>query len=178
MIHYEILDSIALPTQPLTLMGGQLPELVHLDDPATDAMWDFNTERLQTVPDNLLLSGAIKELEMTRSHHLLVVDKNGQSLLGILNGSDLLGEKPIKWLQETGNDRNTLKARMLMTPIANATIISAAHIDTAKVGNIVHTFQDSKKPYIIVLNDDNTVRGIFSFAYLKKQLHTNVPTIP
>ena len=178
MIHYETLTALDLPNQPLKLMGGQLPDLVHLDDPATNAMWDFNTERLQTVPQDLLLSGALKELETTRSHHLLVVDKDGKTLLGIANGNDLLGEKPIKWLQETGNDRDNLKICLLMTPINEATIIAAKGIDSAKVGNIVHTFQEHKKPYIIVLNDDNTVRGIFSYAYLKKQLHSDVPVIP
>jgi|GEM_PF-6764911 len=177
MIHYEILEAIDMPSQPLKLMGGQLPAIVHLDDPATDAMWDFNTERLQTVPKDLLLSGAIKELETTHSHHLLVVDHDG-SLLGIVNGNDLLGEKPIKWQQDTGNDRSQLKVCLLMTPITQATMISAKGIDSAKVGNIVHTFQKKKTPYIIVLNDDNTVRGIFSYAFLKKQLHSAVPVIP
>lgn len=178
MIHYEILPSLSLPAELLKLMGGQLPDLVHLDDPATDAMWDFNTERLQTVPQDLLLSGAIKEMNAAHSHHLLVVGHDGKTLLGIVNGNDLLGEKPIKWQQETGNDRNQLKVCLLMTPIADATIISAKNIDSAKVGNIVHTFQDKKTPYIIVLNDNNTVRGIFSYAYLKKQLHTDIPVIP
>jgi CBS-domain-containing membrane protein len=178
MIHYEILESIEMPSAPLKLMGGQLPVIVHLDDPATDAMWDFNTERLQTVPKDLLLSGAIKELEATHSHHLLVVDHDGKTLLGIANGNDLLGEKPIKWQQDTGNDRSQLKVCLLMTPVTQATIIAAKNIDSAKIGNIVHTFQDKKTPYIIVLNDDHTVRGIFSYAFLKKQLHHEVPMIP
>lgn len=177
MIHYEILETIDAPTEALKLMGGQLPAIVHLDDPATDAMWDFNTERLQTIPKDLLLAGAIKELETTHSHHLLVVDHDG-SLLGIVNGNDLLGEKPIKWQQDTGNDRSQLKVCLLMTPVKDATMISAKDIDSAKVGNVLHTFQQQKKPYIIVLNDDNTVRGIFSYAYLKKQLHQDEPVIP
>ena len=184
MVHYELIQPMAMPKTPLRLTANQLPELIHLDDCALCGMWDFSIERLPTVPNDLNLDAAIKEIELTKSHHLLVVDKDGHTLAGIISGNDLFGEKPIKWLQQSGGDRAQLKMRMLMTPITEALLLPFGQLQSARIGNIIHTFQNEKKNYALALEhnpvqpDSPIIRGLFSLAQIKKQLHGDVPVLP
>ena len=174
MAKYERLPTNKINLDAVSLPSHSLPELVHLDDQATAIMSDFSLFPPHTISPKKPMDSAIEEIKKTDLHLLLVVREG--HLIGIINSQDLLGEKPIKIIQERRISRNQVLVEMLMVPTAQLIAFELDTIKDAKVGHIVKTLSEEKKQYALVLESDSstkekTVRGIFTTTQISKQLH-------
>jgi CBS-domain-containing membrane protein len=177
MTQYELLDTLDKKPISLTLNNCELPELVHLDDPALDVMRDYSCSKPQVAQISTTMDDAHSEMKITNTHLLVVIDEN-KAPIGVVTSEDILGEKPIKLIQEDQFHRNQITVKMLMTPIANIPAFAIDDVEHARVGNIVNTLKSLRSHFALVIenndSDNAILRGVFNTSQISKQLHTEV----
>lgn len=176
MAKYESLPITTIPADDAALPAHTLPELVHMEDPALSIMIDFEHTPAHIISPNQTMDDALNEMKVTHAHLLLVTDDQDH-LQGILSSQDVLGEKPIKILQERRIPRDKLLVKFLMVPVQSIIAIDFNTLNEARVGHIVKTLNDHKQHYALVMaqheNGKPFIRGMFTTAQISKQLHMN-----
>lgn len=178
MIQYEIIPTTELKEEGTTLRPKQMPELIHMDDPATNVMSDFSQFAPFTINKDETMDDALNEMKATGIHVLMVIDNSGH-IVGLISSEDLLGAKPIQIIQERRIHRDQVLIKMLMVPLKEIVAFNYEDIESARVGNIVNTMQELKTHYaLVVVNDEQTeqqkIRGLFNASQISKLLHKNI----
>ncbi|MCW5588445.1 MAG: CBS domain-containing protein [Legionellales bacterium] len=179
---YETLPTVNLNHAVTYCHPHHLPEVVHLDDPAHYVMTDFFHSRPVIIKPDAVIPEALTEMKACQVHSLLVVDTHEQ-VLGFITAEDMLGEKPVKIIQERRIARNEIKVRSLMTPIEEVILLDYSIIEHTKVGNVVHTLTELNQHYALVIALDNltqqtAIRGIISSRQIAEQLGLTTGDIP
>lgn len=179
MAKYESLPTISILRNGTMLRAQALPELVHLEDPALSVMTDFTLAPPHTILPTDTMDHAIKEMEISGVHLLLVINEENH-FQGIISSEDVWGEKPIKLLQERRVDRDQLLVRAIMVPFTDITALDFTMIQSAKVGHIVKTLSEHKQHYALAVSPSTTdqnvqfIHGIFTASQISKQLHQDM----
>ena len=178
MAKYEALPTISLHPDQAQLETLQLPELVHLDDPALSVLIDFTKTPPHTITPDDTMDHAINEMEISGAHLLLVINKEGH-FQGIVSSEDLWGEKPIKLIQERRIHRDQILVKMIMVPHAQIIALDFSILKNACVGHIVKTLSENHKRYALVVNPSidktsQTIHGVFTQSQMSKQLHMDL----
>jgi hypothetical protein len=177
MIKYEVLPTTDLVSEKISLPSQHLPELVHLTDPAFQVMIDFNQESPNTISPDASIEYAFTEMKQKDVHILLVADKE-HHVIGLVSSEDILGEKPIKLIQQRRIERSQVLIKMVMTPLSQIPAFDVADIEHSRVGNIVKTLQTLHAHYAFVIkteyNEHQVAAGLFNLAQISKQLHVEI----
>ncbi len=176
MIKYELLTTLTPLPNNILAPSREMPELVHLDEPAISVMTDFSQTIPTTLPPDTPIDDALKNMKLKEVHLLLVTDEH-HKVLGVIGSEDILGEKPIKIIQERRIPRPKVLVKMIMVPLSEITAFDITDIEHARVGNVVNTLKTLNKPYSLVIKQDegaNTLRGIFTVTQISKQLHFDI----
>jgi CBS domain containing-hemolysin-like protein len=157
----------------------ELPEVLHWEDAALHAMVDFKYTKPETIRPDESLDTALNAIANCSYHALLVVNHEG-NVLGLVSAEDLLGEKPLKVIQERHIPRADIPVQLMMIPQAAILTIDVEHLRHAKVGHIIRTLQAHKQHFalIVKMEEGNShiqkIRGLFSLSLLSKQLGYDV----
>lgn len=178
MIKYETLPTFPLQTKHVSIRSlTQSPELVHLEDPAFAVMTDFCQSLPRSISADASMDDALHVMKSTGVHMLLVVDKEG-AIKGIISSEDLLGEAPIKIIQERRIQRTMVLVKMLMLPIEKIPAFNIEDVEYARVGNVVNTLKELNQHYAFVVrieeNNAHIIRGLFNTSEISKLLHTDI----
>lgn len=177
MVKYELIPTISLQKTGVKLRSQILPELVHLEDPAFSVMSDFSQSTPITIDPDEPMDEALNEMKVKGVHLLLVVNSE-KDIIGLISSEDLLGEKPIKIIQENRISRSQILVKMIMEPINKIAAFDIEAVEHARVGNIVQTLQSLRTHYALVVQTDEKgiqiIRGLFNTSQISKQLHTNI----
>ena len=178
MAKYEALSTTTIHTNSTMLNTNELPELVHMEDPAVSVLIDFTKTPPHTIAPSDTLDHAVNEMEINGVHLLLVINGDG-FFEGIVSSEDTWGEKPIKIIQERRIHRDQVTVKMIMTPLSDIAALDFAVIKSAKVGNIVKTLSSHKQHYALAVSPSATkpaqiIRGIFTASQISKQLHADI----
>ncbi len=92
-----------------------LPESVSLEDPATDVMTDFKQVSAVVIRPGDTVDEAHARM-IQRSVRLLLVLDYERFVAGLITATDILGEKPMRAVAQTGCRREELQVRDIMTP--------------------------------------------------------------
>lgn len=175
---------------PVTTLASQsryhkppqiLPERVTLDDPAVNVMTDLTKVTAITIAPDVAIKEANAKMISNKVRMLLVTDADN-FVIGLITATDLLGEKPLLYIQKVGESSlNEVLVRDIMTPQARLQVLQMVDIDKAKVGDIVATLQREGRQHALVVDIDEEcmhekIRGIFSASQLSRQLGTEVAT--
>lgn len=149
-----------------------LPETVTLNSAASDVMTD-----LKKVMAVFILSehniDAAKERMIKHGVRLLLVIDARNSVVGLLTATDILGEKPMQFIQKNGGRREDILVRDIMTPREKLEVLCMDDVTPAKVGNVVATLERSGRQHALVVDREDgvqKVRGIFSLTQIARQL--------
>ena len=161
------------PAQPL-------PPQVHADDPALQVMTDLRQVRAMTVGPNTALDSALDKMMRDGVRMLLVISPRGV-LEGIITARDIQGEKPVKFVQGQGVEREVVRVRDIMTPRDRMEVLRIEEVRRAKVGDIVATLKRLERQHALVTDMDEdssrvAVRGVFSATQIAKQLGVRIET--
>ena len=177
MIKYETIETLQLSSSDTILKSHDMPELVHLDDPAFTVMLDFCQTPALTINESTSMSDAQNEMEFHGTHLMSVVDDE-HHIKGLLTAEDLLGEKPIKVIQEMRTSRDKIPIRMLMTKLKYVPAFNITSVEKSRVGNVLKSLHELDSPFALVVrvHDDGEkiLRGCFTTAQISRQLHHNV----
>jgi hypothetical protein len=175
---YAPLPIFSLHADVTYLHPLQPAAVVHWEDPALQAMVDFKYLKAETIgPDEPIDNALIAVRNCT--YHVLLVTSSTHKVLGLVSAEDLLGEKPLKAAEHKRLYRKEISVHMVMIPQQEIVALDIENLRHAKVAHIVHTLNNQKQHYALVVKIDpithtQVVRGLFSLALISKQLGKDV----
>jgi CBS-domain-containing membrane protein len=163
-------SSCARPTQVL-------PEHVKLCDPAMNVMTDLHKVSVVNVRAKTSMDRANAKMIRYGVRMLLVLDDNDQ-VAGLLTATDILGEKPMHFLQNMGGTHGDIMVRDIMSTQRELEVMKIADVQNAKVGQIVASLKKSHRQHALVVAEAadgrQTVCGMFSITQIARQLGAQV----
>lgn len=176
--EYNALQSSLLKTgSSFVRPVQQLPERVKLSDPALSVMTDLNQVSVVSVRTKTSVDRANAKMIRYGVRTLLVLDDNDQ-VAGLLTATDVLGGKPIRFLQNMGGTHADIMVRDIMTAQRELEVLKIEHIRNAQVGHIVASLKKSHRQHALVVAEDadgkQSVCGLFSLTQIARQLGAQV----
>jgi len=152
------------------------PGRVSLDDPAFSVMTDLREVSAATTrPDETI--DAAQAVMIRRGVRLLFVIARDGSVAGVITTTDLLGEKPVRFMQSRGVAHADILVEDIMTPASMLEALSLLDVAQMRVGHIVATLKESGRRHLLVSEENGRrVRGIFSASQVARQLGMEVQT--
>jgi len=181
MSKFEELQTVSLNNQCGYLHRSGIAELAHFEDYALDVMIDFTKIDPPVINQNASIDDAQQEMKTTGLNLLLVIN-NDDKVVGIISSEDILGEKPIKLIQEKRIKRAKIQVKMLMIKPSDIVAFDLEALRHIKLGSVIHTFNSLNKHNALVVHTSEKdkkqrVRGMFSLLMISKQLHMDISTI-
>ena len=176
--EYNALPTIHLKTGSSFVRPVQtLPELVKLGDPAISVMTDLNKVSLVSVRAKTPMDKANAKMIRYGVRLLLVLDDNDQ-VAGLLTATDILGEKPMRYLQNMGGTHADIMVRDIMTTQRELEAMKIGDVKNAQVGEIVASLKKSHRQHALVVAESadgkQSVYGLFSITQIARQLGAQV----
>ncbi|MEO7741863.1 MAG: CBS domain-containing protein [Usitatibacter sp.] len=152
------------------------PGHVLLDDPAFAVMTDLReVAAVCTRPEEAM--DKAHALMIQRGVRLLFVLDAGGSLVGVMTATDLLGEKPMRFMQSRGVAHGEITVADLMTPASMLEALPLQDVAQMRVGHIVATLKAVRRQHLMVAEDGGKrVRGLFSASQVARQLGMELTT--
>ena len=144
-----------------------------LTDPAVDVVTDFVWEHPVTVPEELSIDGALREMIRAGVRALLVV--RDDVVTGLITSYDIQGERPLQFLTESGYRRHDeIEVGHIMTPWERVPTLDWQALGRARVSDVAAFFKSTAATHIVMVEqrDQGTsgVRGLISRTRLERQL--------
>ncbi|MFA6920864.1 MAG: CBS domain-containing protein [Gallionella sp.] len=176
--EYTALQSFPLKTGASFVRPMQsFPERVKLSDPALTVMTDLNKVSVVSVRAKTSMDKANAKMIRYGVRMLLVLDDNDQ-VAGLLTASDVLGEKPMHFLQNMGGTHADIMVRDIMSTQRELTALNIDNVKQAKVGEIVASLKKSHRQHALVVAEGQdgrqSVCGLFSVTQIARQLGAQV----
>lgn len=144
-----------------------------LDDPAIAVMTDHRLEQANTCLIDTSIDRALKRMTYEKNNILLATDTDDH-ILGLISSSDISGEKPVKYIQETGKTHDQIMVRHLMTYIEDIPSLTLQDVLDGSIGDVLFTLNEIGSGVALVtsLDQDNTViRGILNAQAIARLLN-------
>jgi len=178
MLDYHVLTAQRL-AGAVRLVSSVLPKSVTLASPALEVMTDLRYVHAGTTEPDATMESANAYMMQRGIRSLLVLNRD-KVLCGILTATDILGEKPLRFIQQRQVKHSEILVSDIMTPLDRLEAIPMATIVNARVGNVIESLRDSGRQHTLVIENDAdgtpVVCGIFSLTQIEKQLGTAIPT--
>ena len=156
-----------------------LPERVTLDDPALNVMTDLRIVSVVNVRAKTSMDKANAKMIRYGVRMLLVLD-DADKVTGLITATDILGEKPIRFLQDMGGTHADIMVRDVMTTQRELEVMKLPDVQGARVGQIVATLKQAKRQHAIVVEESSdgsqAVCGLFSATQIARLLGIQVQT--
>ncbi len=171
--HYTALSEVNLKG---VAVYAQTPKKSHtqvtLASSAIDVMTDFHHNPAITIDSGASIDDANEKMIAYSIRSLLVTDPSTQ-IIGIITATDILGEKPMRVLQQRGGRHQDVTVHDVMTASSQLFFVHFNDLKNAKVGHILQTLKKSGRQHTLVLEEDESgaeiVRGIVSSAQIARQ---------
>lgn len=149
------------------------PERVSLEDSALVVMTDLKQVSVVTVRAKTPMGKAHDKMKRYGVRTLLVLDESDR-VMGLLTTTDILGEKPMRFLQQMGGTHADILVRDIMTPQRDLEVLNLHDVSVAKVGHVLATLKAAGRQHAMVVEDNanaiQSIRGIFSATQIARQL--------
>lgn len=177
-------DYHVLPAQRLTgavrIACPVPPKSVTLTSPALDVMTDLRYIHAAVIDLHMTMESANAYMKQRGVRSLLVLNQD-EILAGIITATDILGEKPLRFIQERSMKHNEILVSDIMTPLDRLEAIPIEEIQHARVGDIIASLLDTGRQHAWVIENGTdgkpAVCGIFSLTQIEKQLGTTIPSM-
>jgi len=153
------------------------PRRVTLDDPALSVMTDLQHVSVASTTPEEPIEDAHAMMIRRGVRLLFVLDNTGGAVQGVITATDLLGEKPMRFMQERGIPHSEIRVGDIMTPAAHLEAIALADLGSMRVGHVVATMRAVRRQHLMVSeNDGRRIRGLFSATQIARQLGVELQT--
>jgi CBS-domain-containing membrane protein len=176
--EYNSLQSFRLkPGSSFVRPMQKPPERVKLNDPALNVMTDLHKVSVVSIRTRISMDNANAKMIRYGVRLLLVLDDNDQ-VAGLLTATDVLGEKPMRFLQNMGGTHADIMVRDIMTTQPDLEVMKIEDVQNAKVGQIVANLKNSHRQHALVVAEGDegkqSVCGLFSLTQIARQLGAQV----
>lgn len=150
---------------------------VTLESSALDVMTDLRKSDAAVIEPQVSMEFANSYMIQRGVRSLLVLNQD-RSLRGIITATDILGEKPLRFIQDRRLKHDEILVSDIMTPFERLEVFCIEEVQNAKVGHVVASLRDTGRQHILVMenNTDNkpSVCGIFSLTQIERQLGVSI----
>jgi Mg2+/Co2+ transporter CorB len=151
-----------------------LPKIVHLEDPALEALIDFETNHPISFDLATPLHEARQAMEHSRNHIVLVFDHQ-QKLVGAISLEQLLSRKVIRLIEEFRVERKDMLLRHVMMPLEQIPAVNYDELEHAQIGHVVTTLTKENANYLLVYQKSVDhpklrIKGVFLASELGRLL--------
>jgi CBS domain-containing protein len=152
------------------------PRHVTLDDPALAVMTDLqHVSVASTTPEEPIEEA--HAMMIRRGVRLLFVLDAAGAVQGVITATDLLGEKPMRFMQDRGIPHSEIRVADIMTPAAHLEAIALQDLASMRVGHVVATMHAVRRQHLMVSEGDGRhIRGLFSATQIARQLGVELQT--
>jgi CBS-domain-containing membrane protein len=169
-LTHSRLESGARVAEPMA------PGRVTLDDPAFSVMTDLREVSAATTRPEETVDAAHAQMIRRGVRLLFVLDSRGE-VAGVITATDLLGEKPVRFMQARGVSHAEILVEDIMTPASMLEALPLLEVAQMRVGHIVATLKDVGRKHLMVAEDGGRrIRGLFSTSQLARQLGMELQT--
>jgi CBS domain-containing protein len=164
----------ANPTGIRTARARGAPESrLVLTDPALHVVTDFAWEQPITVPEEISIDAALREMIRAEVRALLVV--RGEVLTGLITSYDIQGERPLQFLAQSGYRRHDeIEVGHIMTPWERVPTLDWQALRGARVSDLVAFLKCTAATHVVMVEHTDqrrsAVRGLISRTRLARQL--------
>ena len=175
MFDYQPLSAQYLSGKVLVSHPSQ-SKPVTLESSALDVMTDLRHNNAVVIEPYVSMEFANSYMIQCRVRSLLVLHE--QSLIGIITATDILGDKPLRFIQERHVKHNEILVSDIMTPLDRLEAISIIEVQNSRVGQVVASLRDTGRQHILATESNgdgkSSVCGIFSFTQIERQLGAKI----
>ena len=154
---------------------------VSLQDPARSVMTDFQIVRPFSIGSAATLAEVNARMIACGVRLLFIADTAG-ALQGLVTYNDLYGEKPVRYLQENGGNRDEIVVRDIMTPLSMIDSLQDDELNVATVGDIVETMSTLGRQHLLVSQTSEggqqVVVGMFSSTHIARRAGIEIELSP
>jgi len=169
-LHHALLPAGARVAEPMP------PGRVTLDDPAFSVMTDLTQVAAATTRPEDTIDQAHASM-IRRGVRLLFALAPDGTVAGVITATDLLGEKPIRFMQGRGVSHAEILVEDIMTPASRLEALPLLEVAQMRVGHVVATLKSVGRKHLMVAEGDGRrVRGLFSASQVARQLGMEVQT--
>ncbi len=176
--HFELKTSSHLPE---ILEPSNEPWQVDLKDRAVSVMTDFSVRSMFKVDADETIDEALHKMKVAGLRIAFVKEKGSEKLLGSITSYDIMGEKPMRYLQsvsfpDRGVTHKDIRVRDIMEHAADWVVAEMHDVEKANVQNILEALQKHAKTHLPVLEmkaGHARLRGLFSSAKILRLTETS-----
>lgn len=168
--HFELKTSSHLNQ---ILEPGNEPWQVELKDPAVSVMTDFSVRSMFKVEPDETIDEALHKMKVAGLRIAFVKEKGSEKLLGSITSYDIMGEKPMRYLQsvsfpDRGVTHKDIRVSDIMEHVKDWVIAEMHDVEKANVQNILESLQKNGRTHLPVIEvkagQEPRLRGLFSYA--------------
>jgi CBS-domain-containing membrane protein len=146
-------------------------------DPALSVMTDFTTSAMFSINHQVQIDQALEYMKAVGVKLLSVLNEDGH-LSGLITTTDILGEKPMRYLHSvdashTAAARDNVLVRHVMAPLADWMVLDYPLVQKARIAQIVSTFKSAGMRHLVVTEtgpSGTAVRGVISATRVEQAL--------
>jgi CBS domain-containing protein len=161
-LHLESLDKKSGVTGPVNESWQ-----VKLTDPATFVMTDFRERSFFKVAPDEQIDDVLNKMKHAGLRAAFVMDKQSDKLLGMITAYDIMGEKPLRYLQSAGfTEHKDILVSDIMENLRELTALEIHDVEKATVHSVLDVLQKCGRTHLPVVEkkagEELHLRGLFS----------------
>lgn len=162
VLHLQELGKSEVVTGPV---GESLQ--VKLTDPAVFVMSDFRERPFFKVAPDEQIDRVLDKMKNAGVRSAFVMDSLGDKLLGMITAYDIMGEKPLRYLQSSGfTEHRDVFVSDIMESVKDMVAVEMHEVEKENVQAVLDVLQLSKRSHLPVVEmnegEQPHLRGLFS----------------
>ncbi len=146
---------------------------VELSSPAVSVMTDFSVRAVFKVSPEDTIDEALQKMKVAGLRIAFVVEDHSEKILGMITSYDIMGEKPMRYLQSVGfADRGVthkdIKVKDIMVKVEDWVSVEMKNVEQVNVQALLEVFQRTGLTHLAVIDNhegkEHHLRGLFSSA--------------
>ncbi len=144
---------------------------VQLTDPAAIVMTDFRDSAFFKVAPDEQIDEVLKKMKYAGLRAAFVMDEQSDRLLGVITSYDIMGEKPLRYLQNAGfTEHKDILVSDIMENLQELVVVEVHDVEKATVQSVLDVLQKCGYTHLPVVErkegEELHLRGLFSSAKL------------
>src|ERR1700733_7259928 len=143
-------------------------------DPALTVMTDFRERTSVTVSDTAMIDEALEHMRHAGVRSAFTIDDQSRIVVGLITAYDIIGEKPMQYMQSAAIPRREVLVRDIMHKISEWHVADIKQIERVTVAAVSNMFAEMRLTHVPVMETRETgeqrLRGLLSAAKVKRLL--------
>lgn len=140
---------------------------VKLTDPATFVMTDFRERSFFHVSPDEQIDEVLNKMKHAGLRAAFVMDNQSDKLLGLITAYDIMGEKPLRYLQNSGfTEHKDILVSDIMENLSDMVALEMHDVEKSTVHSVLDVLQKCGRTHLPVVEkrvgEECHLRGIFS----------------